>query len=251
MSTIRTRAVLGLARIEAIQLLRSVLVLVGLVAGGLVVWAFVHGRQPVWWNGGWAIGYGQTVLSVTVLIAAQLATARARRDGMDELYDSFPSSAARRTLARLVGLVGAVPAGLVLIGAAAVLFEAWGVLGTPDLAVLFGGLLLVLAGGAIGVAIGTRFPHPLAGVLAAFVWFVPFAQSNQFNSAIVWLFPWIEPPQLNELPARLAGYPPAMAHAVELAAIVLLAGLVALVITVAARRRRVASNVSRSARHSV
>ncbi len=52
----------------------------------------------------------------------------------------------------------------------------------------------------IGVAIGTRFPHPLAGVLGAFVWLLPFSQSNRFNSAIPWLFPWVKPAQLNELP---------------------------------------------------
>jgi len=143
----------------------------------------------VWWNGGWVIGYGQVIVSVTVLIAAQLATGRAQRDGLAELYDSFPSSVGRRTVAHLIGLVGAVLACLVLIGAAAGVFELRGVVGTPDLAVLIGGVLLVLAGGAIGVAIGRRFPHPLAGVLGAFVWFVPFTESNQSNGASTWLFP--------------------------------------------------------------
>jgi hypothetical protein len=41
--------------------------------------------------------------AATVLIAAQLATGRARRDDMQELYDSFPVSATR-TLAYLTAL---------------------------------------------------------------------------------------------------------------------------------------------------
>lgn len=239
MSPNSARAVLSLARVEAWQLARSILVLAGFAAGGLLVWVLTHGVQPLWWNGGWAIGYGQTVISVTVLVAAQLAAGRARRDGLARLYDSFPSSAGRRTFAHLIGLLGALPAGLVLIGVVTGVFELKGVLGTPDLAVLAGGLLLVLAGGAIGVAIGTRFSHPLAGVLGGFAWFIPFSQSNRWTGTVTWLFPWELPSQLAALPGPLAGYPPAAAHTVELAAIAVLAGALALAAATVARRRRV------------
>jgi len=240
MSRIGARAVVKLAQIEAGQLARSILVLAGLGFGGLLVWVFANHDQPVWWNGGWQIGYGQVVISLTVLIAAHLATARAHRDGLAELYDSFPSSAGQRTLAHLIGVLGAVPACLVLIGAVIGFFDLHSVIGTPDLAALAGGVLLVLAAGAIGVAIGSRFPHPLAGVLGAFVWFVPFSQSNRWSGAITWLFPWVEPPQLKDLPGPLSGYPPAAAHAVELAALAVLAGVVALALTAPARRQRIA-----------
>jgi hypothetical protein len=238
MTSVGARAVVGLARIEAWQSARSVLVLAGLAGGGLLVWTVALGTQPLWWNGGWAIGYGQTVISTTVLIAAQLATGRAHRDGLAQLYDSFPSSAGRRTLAHLVGLLGALPACLILIGVVTGVFEAQGVLGTPDLAALVGGVLLVLAGGAIGVAIGVRFRHPLAGVLGGFVWFIPFSQSNRWTGSITWVFPWVKPDQLAGLPGPLAGYPPASAHAVELAAIAVLAGVLALAVAVAGRRSR-------------
>jgi hypothetical protein len=239
MTNRRARSVVSLARIEAMQLGRSVLVLSGLVLGGIAVWLITYQSQPLWWSNDWRIGYGQTVISLTVLVAAQLATARSRRDGLQELYQSFPTSTGQRTLAHLLGVLGAAPAAVVLIGASAGAFALQGALGAPDLATLIGGILLVLAAGVIGVAIGTRFPHPLAGVLGAFGWLLPFSQSNRFNSAIPWLFPWVKPAQLNELPRRLPGYPPALAHAVELAAIVVLAGVVALAITVAARRHRV------------
>jgi len=239
MSLVSTRAVIGLALVEASRLTRSILVLAGLVAGALMVWVLVYGSQPVWWNGSWAIGYGQTVVSMAVLIAAQFATGRAHRDGLAQLYDSFPSSAGRRTLAHLIGLAGAIPAALVLIGLATLVFELQGVLGTPELAALVAGILLVLAGGAIGVAIGTRFRHPLAGVLGGFVWFIPFSQSNRWTGSITWLFPWVKPDQLAGLPGPLTGYPPAAAHAVELAAILVLAGAIALAAVTVARRSRI------------
>jgi hypothetical protein len=239
MKNVRARSVVGLARIEAVQLGRSVLVLSGLLLSGVALWLITYRIQPLWWTNDWRIGYGQTVISLTVLVGAQLATARSRRDGLRELYESFPTSTGQRTLAHLLGVLGAAPASLILIGIAAGAFALQGVLGTPNLAALIGGILLVLAGGVIGVAIGTRFSHPLAGVLGAFVWFLPFSQSNRFNSAIPWLFPWVKPAQLNELPRRLSGYPPALAHAVELTAIVVLVAMIGLAITATAKRHRV------------
>ena len=239
MTALRARSVLGLARIEALQLARSVLVLSGLLLSGITLWFITYRSQPMWWINDWRIGYGQTVLSLTVLMATQLATARSRRDGLQQLYESFPVSTGQRTLAHLIGVLGALPAALILIGAAAGAFALQHALGAPNPAALIGGALLVVAAGTIGVAIGTRFPHPLAGLLGAFVWLLPFSQSNRLNSAISWLFPWVKPAQLNELPRRLSGYPPALAHAIELSAIVLLAGAVALATTAAARRHRV------------
>src|SRR5580704_14866140 len=122
-----------------------------------------------------------------------------------------------------------MPACLVLLGAATAFLELRGsVIGTPNLAELAGGVFLVVAGGAIGVAIGRRFPHPLAGVLGALAWFLPFSQSNRFSGAVTWLYPWVLAGQLARLPGAVAGYPPAAAHAVELAGIAALAGVVAI-----------------------
>ena len=126
----------------------------------------------MWWNAGWRIGYGQLVLAMAVLVAAQLAAGRARRDAMADLYASFPATAGTRTLAHLAGLAGAAPASLLLIAAAAVVVQVRGAIGAPSITVLAGGLLLVIAAGAAGIAIGTRFPHPLAGVLGALVLFL-------------------------------------------------------------------------------
>jgi hypothetical protein len=232
----RRRTVPALARAEAMLLARNWLVLAGLLAGGLLIWLFIHPVQPLWWNAAWEIGEGQFALAMTVLVAAQLGAGRARRDGMADLYASFPATAGTRTLAHLTSLVGAAPASLLLLGAAAAVVELLGPIGTPSIAVLAGGALLVIAAGAAGVAIGTRFPHPLAGLLGALALFL---SSTLFQGGTIWLLPWeIKQDDLGELPSPLAGYPPAGAHVAELAGIAVLAGIAALAVTVSRARAR-------------
>ena len=193
----RLRTLQALARTEAFLLARSLLVLAGLVAGGLLIWLLIHPVQPLWWNAAWEIGDGQFALAIGVLVAAQLAAGRARRNGMADLYASFPATAGTRTLAHLAGLVGAVPASLLLMGVAAVAVQLRGAIGAPGIVVLAGGLLLVIAAGAAGIAIGTRFPHPLAGLLGALALFL---SSTLFQGGIIWLLPWeIKQDDLGEL----------------------------------------------------
>ncbi len=223
---------------ETWLLLRSLLVLGGLIAGGGVIWLLIRSAQPLWWNAAWQAGYGQAVLAMAVLIAAQLAVGRVRRDAMADLYASFPATAGTRVLGHLAGLAGALPASLVLVGGTVAVVQLLGPIGAPGLAPLAAGLVLVIAAGAAGIAIGTRFPHPLAGVLGAIALFVPVAESNNLNGPGSWLLPWHEPGGLSLLPGPLAGFPPAGAHAAELAAIAVLAGLVALAVTVRGARAR-------------
>src|ERR1035438_9426461 len=109
------RTVLNLARVEALLLIRSLLVLAGLLASGAVVWVVFGSVQPLWWNAAWQIGFGQLILGLVVLAAAQLAAGRARREGMADLYTSFPVTAGTRTVAHLASLAGAAPASLLLI----------------------------------------------------------------------------------------------------------------------------------------
>jgi hypothetical protein len=231
---------LGLARAEAAMLARSTLVLAGLVAGGVVTWILLGQVQPMWWSAGWDIGGGQLVLGMAVLVAAQLAAGRARRDAMADLYASFPASAGTRTSALLIGLAGAVPASLVLIGAAAVVIQMRGPIGAPSAATLAGGVLLVIAAGAVGAAIGARFPHPLAGVLGALALLASSGTTHVGSGAGIWLLPWaVFQAQGNQyIPGPLAGYPPASAHALELAGLAAAAGIAALAVTVTGARAR-------------
>src|SRR5262249_26768290 len=58
-------------------------------------------------------------------------------------------------------------------------------------------------------------------------------------AAGAWLYPWASfSDQFPVLPGPLAGYPPAAAHAVELAGLAALAGIVALAVTVRGARAR-------------
>src|SRR5215469_6124263 len=234
----KLRMMLGLARAEAWLLARSVLVLAGLPLGGLMIWLTFRPFEPLWWNASWEIGNGQIILGMGVLMAAHLAAGRARRDSMAGLYASFPATAGTRTLAHLTGLAGALPASLLLIGGTAAVVEVLGPIGTPNAVTLAAGVLLVIASGAIGIAIATRFPHPLAGALGALALFAPFSQSNRYHDATGWVFPWATRNDLEYVPSPLAGYPPSVAHAAELAGIAVLAVAVALAVTMNKARAR-------------
>jgi hypothetical protein len=233
------RTVLDLARVEALLLIRSLLVLAGLLAGGAVVWVLFGPVQPLWWNAAWQIGFGQLILGLVVLAAAQLAAGRARREGMADLYTSFPVTAGTRTVAHLASLAGAAPASLLLIAAAAAVAQFRGAIGTPAITVLASGLVLVIASGAAGIAIGTRFSHPLAGVLGALALLITATTSHLVSGAAIWLVPWEwNQDQLGGLPGPLAGYPAAGAHLLELAGLAVLAGTVALALTAGHVRTR-------------
>jgi hypothetical protein len=236
---LRLRTVLSLGRVEASLLLRSALVLTGLLAAGVTTWILLGPEEPTWWNVAWQIGFGQLVLAMAVLVAAHLAAGRARRNAMADLYASFPATASARTLGHLAGLAGAVPASLVLIGAAAVVVQLRGAIGTPSITVLAGGMLLVIAAGAAGIAIATRFPHPLAGVLTALALLFISGNSHTASGGGIWLLPWEwTQDELRWLPGPLAGYPPAGAHVLELAGVAVLAVAAALAATVGRVRAR-------------
>jgi hypothetical protein len=234
-----TRTVLSLARVEAFRLVRSLLVLAGLLAGGAVVWVLFGPWQPLWWNASWQIGFGQLVLAMAVLAAAQLAAGRVRRDSLSDLYASFPATAGARTAAQLTALAGAAPASVVLVAAATVLARARGAIGTPNVAVLAGGVVLVIAAGAVGVAIGSRFAHPLAGALGALALLFSSVTSHLATGANIWLAPWQwNEDALGSLPGPLPGYPPVGAHVLELAGVAAAAGTVAFAATVGRGRVR-------------
>jgi hypothetical protein len=235
------RIVVSVARIEASFMARSVLVLAGLLAGVLAVWGWfwLNPVQPLWWWADWRIGAAQLFLAMAVLVAAQLAAGRPRRDATADLYASFPATAGTRTLACLAGVAGAVPASVLLAGIAVVMVQLRGTIGAPGIMVLAAGLVLVIAAGAAGTAIGARFPHPLAGLIGALVLFLPTATAHVLPWWSSWLIPWhYFPDQLGWLPGPLTGYPPAGAHAAELAGVAILAAIVALAVTVRGVRAR-------------
>ena len=220
---------------------RGPLVLAGLIAGAILIWILIEALQPLWWRASWDIGSGQVVLGMAVLVSAQLAAGRARRDGMTDLYASFPVSPSRRTLAHLAALAGAVPASVLLAGAGAAFVQSRGAIGTASIAVLASGVLLVITAGAAGTALGARFAHPLAGVIGALVLLITSVTTHLASGAGIWLLPWeVHQDQLAFLPSSPPGYPPVAGHALELAGLAALAGIAALAVTSAQARSRAA-----------
>ncbi|MHB8296017.1 MAG: hypothetical protein ACYDH5_15650 [Acidimicrobiales bacterium] len=245
--------VLGsLGRVEAARLASHPAVLAG-VAGAVALFA-AKTRSSVgrWWVDDALLGTALLLVGVAALVAGHLATSRPRRDGMAALYDSFPTSAARRTGGHLVALVAPVALSAVLVAAAIVWLDAQGAIGAPRAAVLGGGLAVVAFLGALGVALGRWAPQAWAGLLAAVVvgllevdLVVPsFDAPLRLGQGVAWLAPWHQALVSGELPGPLPGLPPAGAHVVELVGVALLLAAGALLSRQWRGRRVVAGGIA-------
>jgi hypothetical protein len=239
-------------RAEAGRLGRSPLVLAGLVVCALVFWLTHRTQVPLWWSADVGIGSALLVPAGCLLVAGQLAAGRARRDGMTDLYESYPAGAAVRTGGLLLGVAGPVVLAAILAGAAVGWLDAGGAAGSPRLWVLAGGLLLVALGGCLGVALGNWLAHPMAGILAILVAGVletdvllSFSEPVHLPGGLVWLFPWSQSVGvLTALPGMTVPYPPP-AHLAELAGVIGLACAAALARPLR-RRRAVAAAAAAS-----
>jgi hypothetical protein len=102
----------------------------------------------------------------SALIATNLAALRSRRDGTDELFGSLPTSATVRTTGHLVSGLAAVPVAVLVLGG----YVAWvmsnGGIGSPNVAELLVGPLLVAGAAMLGVLVARWAPHPLVAPLA-------------------------------------------------------------------------------------
>lgn len=230
-------------RHEARWLAASPFVLAGLVVSGWLIWLnnrvvslpvqlYGLGQPGFWWAADVSIAACLLAAAGGVLIAAQLAAGRASRDGMEQLYASYPTAAPVRTGAQLIGVAGPVVLAAVLTAAAVGWLDSQGTLGAPRLWVLGAGLLLVVLAGAVGVALGRWVPHPMAGLLAVLVLglievdlVLSVANPIHLPGGIAWLFPWTDPGSLlTALPGVTVPYPPPV-HLAELAGLIALAAV--------------------------
>lgn len=222
-------------RREALWLAASPLVLAGLLVSAWLIWLNNRVQPIFWWYADVSICSCLLALAAGVLIAAQLAAGRARRDGMDQLYQSYPAPAAVRTGAQLLGVAGPVVLAALLTCAAAGWLDSQGSLGNPRLWVLGAGLLLIVLAGTLGVALGGRLRHPMGGILVVVAvglveidLVLSWSNPVHLPAGIAWLFPWADPgATLAMLPGVTVPYPPP-AHLAELAGLIALAVAAAL-----------------------
>jgi hypothetical protein len=213
-------------------MVRNPLIVAGLTGSAACIYLNNFRQVPVWWSADVGVGAALLITAGAVLILAQLAVGRARRDGMTSLYDSYPASPAVRAGGTVLGVAAPAVLAAVVAAAGVAFLDAEGAIGSPRLYVLAGALLLVPLGGALGAAIGSWLPHPLAGLLAAGMLTaveldaVLSVYSLDGHGPGYWLLPWTwNRPLLNSMPSPVAAIPPP-AHLAELA------GLIALVVAI-------------------
>jgi hypothetical protein len=245
------RVIVLAGRAEAARLCRNPLVLAALVIAAALIWWNSRAVVPIWWV--WDVQIGSTLLVVAgaTLMASQLAAGRVRRDGAERLYESYPTPAAARTVAHLLGLVGPLVLAAVLAGAAVGWLDSLGSVGSPRPAVLVQGLLLIALGGATGVALGSWLPSGMAGILAVIVLgaaetdlVFPFGGPVRLPGGTAWLFPWNQPTAAGWLPGPTQVIPPA-SHLAWLATLTGLAAVAALWRVIPDRRPRPARRTRR------
>ncbi len=154
----------ALTRFEARRLARHPSFLIGVGLAVLLIRTAASGNILSDADGDVALGL--VPLAWATMIATNLTALRGRRDGTGELYGSAPSSPSARTLAHLFsGWVAVVGGVVVLLGWLALEWYQGGVAGSPNVAQLMVGPLLVAGAAALGVLAARWAPHPLVGVL--------------------------------------------------------------------------------------
>jgi predicted phage tail protein len=200
---------------------------------GLLTWQ----QAPVLHRDDVSTGGALLLLAAATLIAANLATSRAARDGSDELYSGIVSSAGVRTLGHLLSLLWAVGASLVVGGIMIVYLLIDSPVGVPRIPELLVGPLCVLLLGALGIALARWNPHPAVGpfavvvVLALEVLLIqPIVRLNGTNGTAArstWLALWTPLGLTNGVPSELA-IRPSWWHALYLCGLGALFGVIAL-----------------------
>ncbi|MFI0419822.1 hypothetical protein [Spongiactinospora sp. 9N601] len=211
----------ALLRFEALRLLRSPV----LWAAALAVLGL---RTFNTWN--WLAdmsvetidsAYAALLIAATTLILANLAATRDRRRGLPESLGALPGTARQRTLAVTVAAAGtgAAVTGLTLgvhLLARAILARP--VAGRFDVYEVLGGIAATALFAVAGVAVGRWVPSLIAGPLALAV----LGYLSFFNIAL-WKGGWLAP--MVAVPGPEWGQRPSQAHAVYLAAVVVVIGV--------------------------
>jgi len=181
------RVVRALTRTEARRLARHPSFLIGVALSVLLIRTAASGNILTEADGDVALGL--VPLAWATLIATNLSALRGRRDGTAELFDSLPSAPATRTTAQLLaGWVAVVAGMIVLVGWLALEWRSGIAVGSPNVAQLVIGPLLVAGAAALGVLSARWLPHPLVGpLLVVGTAFVQGGLSESGTSPLRWM----------------------------------------------------------------
>jgi hypothetical protein len=193
----RRHAVVSLARVEAVKLLRSPVVLAG---SALSVAAFTFASRyygaPAYQRIDILTGAALLPLAAASLLATNLAALRSRRDGTDELFEGTVVPISVRTLAHAASVAAPVALGAAMVVAFLLAALPFGPVGAPRLAELLSGPAAVAAAGCLGVALARWWPSPLLGPIAVVALAVVQVTTNVQGvvngdaQRVRWLLPW-------------------------------------------------------------
>ncbi|HYO61189.1 MAG TPA: hypothetical protein VEU29_04770 [Actinomycetota bacterium] len=219
-----------LARVEGRRVVTNPFFLASLLAGLAIAFLLTRSELPVWGRLDVLLPVALFPCAAVTLFLANLASSRTQRDEVEDLYASLPAphSSVRRSI--LLGLLAPTGAAAMFVVVIVAFVFAGGALGTPRVAELAVGPLVVLLCGAIGIVSGKWFPHEISAALSTAV--VALAQVSIAFALTVswarWLGPWV--------PASTAGDPapellirPSAAHLLYLLSLIGLVGVLALV----------------------
>jgi len=180
------QVVAALGRVEAVKMLRHPSFLLS-IAFTLLLFRGAIGASDeggltlnvTWLMGGIALG-----TLIASVLTSNVASLRARRDRLGELYGSLPSPAEARTAGVLLGLVAGLGGLALVVGALTwlTLERLEGFAEDVDAFMYSQYLLTVVALGAAGVAIARWIPIVLGGPL--------FVIGHVFTG-LIWVVPWI------------------------------------------------------------
>ena len=153
----------ALARVEAKRLLRHPSFLIGTALTVALVDA--AGYSNILPEVDSASVVASAIIAWATLIATNLAALRSRREGTDELYDSLPTSATARTAAHLASGLATVPVAALVLGGYIAIKLASDPIGSPNMAELLVGPLLVAGAAMLGVLAARWAPHPMVAPL--------------------------------------------------------------------------------------